>query len=482
MEKSKKNKAKKISSFDLRLARIGIEDEKEYLLENLAMLIRAGIGISAAFQSIRESTRSRGMKILLAMVQEDLDDGQPLWRALERSGLFAPSIISLVRLGEESGQLRENLSIIILRQKKERTFRSKIFSAMMYPVFVLALAFFIGTGIAWFILPRLAKVFSEMDIALPLVTRILIASGKFIEQYGAIAVPIFIAVVCLLFYFLFFHSRTKFVGERILFRIPGINRLVQSVELSRFGSIVGNLMQAGIPMRNALASLQGVGGFQMYQVFYQQLAEDIESGYSFQQSFARQKGIGRLVPLPQQQMVVAAEQSGQLTETLIEIGAIYEEKTENITKNIATILEPVLLVIVWLAVVFIALAVILPIYSLVGGFNSGTANNAAPIVQEEVSAPAPTEEIGTVETVSVQEKGQPEKVPNIEILETEVGYLNVRKAPTPKGELIEVVAPGEKYFSDQQEDGWYAIELVDGSIGWVMGTYVKALPADLISE
>ena len=109
--------------------------------------------------------------------------------------------------------------------------------------------------------------------------------------------------------------------------------------------------------------------FRVYQDIYSKLREAVEEGRSIKKSFLLYPEVNILLPLPIQQMIVAAEQSGHLADTLKTIGDIYEEKTETTTKNISVLLEPLLLVIVWLGVVAVALAVILPIYSLIGGLN-----------------------------------------------------------------------------------------------------------------
>ncbi|PJA93202.1 MAG: hypothetical protein CO132_04440, partial [Candidatus Kerfeldbacteria bacterium CG_4_9_14_3_um_filter_45_8] len=149
--------------------------DRDNFLESLAMELSAGLDILQALEAIALDTRSRTLRKLITQMGKDVGDGLSLAAALESTQIMPAHVISLIRIGEESGRLADNLQVVILQQSKEREFRSRIFSAMMYPVFVLGLTAIIGIGIAWFILPRLATVFSQLNVDLPLITRFMIA-------------------------------------------------------------------------------------------------------------------------------------------------------------------------------------------------------------------------------------------------------------------------------------------------------------------
>jgi type IV pilus assembly protein PilC len=320
--------------------------EREYLTENLSMLVASGMGIAPALDAIKSEMSSRRMQKVLEKIKRDVESGYPIWRALDASKMFPRRAVSLIRIGEETGKLSQNLKLLAIQEQKEKTFRSKIRSAMVYPLFVLLVTSVVGIGTAWFILPRLTTVFSQLKLDLPLPTRMLIATGGFFQEYGIVAVPVFVFVLAGLLYVLFFFSQTKWLGQAVLFRLPGVSKLIQEVELSRFGYLLGTLLGAGISVVSSLDSLKEVTSFRRYN-----------------------RGSNKMIPVPIQQMIIAGEQSGNLSETLLKIGEIFESKTETSTKNLTVILEPILLVIVWLGVVGVALAIILPIYNLIGGLN-----------------------------------------------------------------------------------------------------------------
>lgn len=349
---------------------VGLGHDRDYFVENLSLLVSSGMPIAGALDSIATEVKSGRMKTVLAAIRQDIEDGSPMWKALAKTGLFKDHSLSLIRLGEESGKLVQNLKIVEIEETKERLLRSRLRSAMMYPVFVLGLTAVVGIGIAWFILPKLALVFGQLKLQLPLITKVLISFGTFLGHYGKFVVPAAIILIVALFYFLFFSPKTKAAGQALYFHFPGVKQLVKQIEIARFGYLLGTLLQAGLPVTQALKSLATAAEFARYRKLYEHLAVSVEDGNSFAKSFASFKHANRLIPAPIQQLIVAGEQSGNLPATLLQIGETFEAKADIATKNLAVILEPILLVIVWLGVVAVALAVVLPIYKLVGGLNS----------------------------------------------------------------------------------------------------------------
>jgi len=363
-ENSKGKRIKKTFFLDLRF-----KEDRSYFVEDLSMLLASGMPIFSALAAIRSELRSPRMRHAVGSMMEDIDAGTPLWLAIKKTEVFPKRVVSLIKVGEEAGRLSENLKVVVTQQRRESNFRAKIHSATLYPILVISLATIIGTGIAWFLLPRLATVFASLDIELPFFTRVLIGIGTFLQSYGFIAVPLMFLALGGITYITFINPKTKFIGERILFSLPGFNRLIQEIELARFGYILGSLLDTGLPVVDAFESLSGSATISIYKDFYSYLRDNIEEGNSVKKSFSFYKGVRKLIPTSVRQMIVAAEQSGRLPEVLLEIGKIYDEKTENTTKDLAIILEPILLIVVWVGVVLVALSVILPIYTLVGQFN-----------------------------------------------------------------------------------------------------------------
>lgn len=343
--------------------------EKDYFLENLAVMITSGIDVSSAVTSIKQETKSKKMLKILDSLEADINSGSTLWKAIEKSKLLAGHIIVLIKLGEESGRLPENLKLVVDQQRKDREFTSKLQSAMIYPVIVFSLTLIIGLGIAWFILPKLSLVFSQLRVKLPLSTIILISIGNFLGAFGFIVVPLSIILLIFTIYFLFFYRKTRYLGEALLLRLPGISRIILETELARLGFILGELLNAGLIVTDAIDSLASATTTIAYRKLYLNLQKSIDQGNSFESSFKLYKDTNKLIPIHIQQIIITSERSGKLPEVLISLGTTFEEKLQTTTKNLIVILEPVMLIIIWLGVVFVALSVILPIYSLIGGLN-----------------------------------------------------------------------------------------------------------------
>lgn len=344
-------------------------DEKDYFLENLAVMITSGIDVSSAITSIKQETKSKEMLKILDSLEAEINSGSTLWQAIEKSKLLPAHIMVLIKLGEESGRLPENLKMVVAAQQKDREFASKLSSAMIYPVIVFSLTLIIGLGVAWFILPKLSLVFSQLRVKLPLMTVILISIGKFLGDFGLIVVPLLIFLIIYIVYFLFFAKKTKYIGESLLLNLPGFSKIILETELARLGFILGELLKAGLIITDAIGSLASSTTTQAYRKLYLSLQKSIEQGNSFESSFKLYKDTNKLMPIHIQQIIVTSERSGRLPEVLISLGETFEDKLQTTTKNLIIILEPILLIVIWLGVLFVALSVILPIYSLIGGLN-----------------------------------------------------------------------------------------------------------------
>lgn len=450
----------------IRLPNLFLGQEKDFFIEQLAILLASGMPVVEALSAIKMEIRSKQLKDITERIAQDIEAGSAVSKALSETGIFPNHVISLIRIGEQSGKLPENLKVIALQQEKERSFRSKVTSAMMYPLFVFCLTLVVGIGIAWFILPRLASVFSELRIPLPFITHALIASGNFLGQYGAIVIPISLVLMLLLLFFLFVNPRTNYIGQAILFTVPAVRRLFQELELARFGYILGNLLEAGLPVVDAVNALVDATTLYRYKKFYANLKTRVDEGNSFQKSFKLYPNTNTLIPIQIQQLIISAEQSGHLSQTFKEIGEMYDGKIENTTKNLTVLLEPILLVIVWLGVVAVAVAVILPLYSLIGGLNT----------QPSITHPSQTIQTIASPEAKLQEKiATKSAVKKLEVLSTGVDFLNVRDEPSLKGKIITKIKPGEVYEYQDTKNNWYKIVREASPSGWVFGDYVKEI-------
>ncbi|HSX07436.1 MAG TPA: type II secretion system F family protein [Candidatus Saccharimonadales bacterium] len=343
--------------------------DREYFSQNLALLLKSAVPIGQALDALAATSRTSSMKKAVAEMQANIEAGFSLADALERSRIVDSQTLALVRLGERSGRLVENLQLAAQQEEKRHTFRSKVRSALIYPIFVLSVTGVVGLGVAWFLLPRLSTTFTQLHAKLPFVSKVLIAFGQFLKLHGVVAVPIAIAVMALLAYIVFVAPGTRRIGQQLLFVLPGIGRLRREIEIAQFGYLLGTLLAAGLPVTGAVILLEKATNVPQYQQLYRYLASSLDDGFSFKESLTRYKRSSTLLPPAVQQIVIAGERSGSLSEVLLTIGRTYEQKADITTENLETILEPILLLFVAGGVLTVAVAVILPIYALIGGLN-----------------------------------------------------------------------------------------------------------------
>jgi type II secretory pathway component PulF len=344
----------------------GLRKEKIQFIENLTMLLSSGMDVLTSLSSIERETSSRKMKRIIKRIGDNINNGSSIWESFQKTGIFSDRVVSLLRIGEKTGNLVENLKTISLQTGKERIFVSKIRSAMMYPVLVITIAFILAISVSWFILPKLAITFSQLNIEMPFITRILIYVGNFLNLYGQIFIPFIILLIFTTIYLIFISKKTKFVGQAILFRFPVIKNLIKEIQIARFGYLLGTLLRSGLPIMESIDSLYRAEDFYNYKKLYFYLKGSIEEGNSFKKSFDNYSKIKILIPSSVRQLIIMGEQSGQLSKSLLRIGETYEIKIDITTKNLTTILEPALLIFVWFGVAIIAVAIILPIYTLIG--------------------------------------------------------------------------------------------------------------------
>lgn len=460
--------------------------EKEALFENIGLMLAANVDIVVALGILKSETKSEAVKNIIATLEEDVKNGTPVWKSFSNVSLLPKNLLSIIRIGEESGQLPNNIEIVVKQIRKDREFKSKLRSASLYPSFVLIIMFIVSLGIGTFILPRLSDVYTSLNVDLPLVTKALIAIGDFLGKYGLVVIPVFILILLLIFFLVFIYSKTKIIGQTILLNAPILKHIVINTEVSRMGYLLGALLKGGFPVLESLDLLESSTSYFSYKKFYRELKENISKGYSFSQSFNSYKRIEKLLPVYARQLIISAQETGNLPKVLKNIAKTYEKKSDETTKNLEVLLEPILLIIVWIGVAFIAFAVIMPIYGLTGSITDVAFENNTDEQLEIAENPVSTPEVNTPsddvnsneETRETADAGDQEVSPivqkqTLEILPTETGNLNVRDSIS--GNVISSVTPGTVLEYTEFDSGWYKVILEDGTIGWISGVYAKVL-------
>lgn len=336
-----------------------------FLVRNLATTIKAGLSIVESLDILIADTEKRVMKKVLQETQAMVKNGQPLSKGFESyAHAFPPIFMGMLKAGEISGGLDRVLAELSRYLSKEYALRSKVRSALMYPLILLIASVGVLVLLLIFVLPRLSKAFLTSGVKLPWVTKFFLSISNALTWSF-----IFDAVVIggLIWFFLYFRKTPR--GKKTFFwiisRLPVARDVVKKVALVRFSRTLGNLIGSGLSAVESLELSADSLGNEVYTIAIHKAVDEIKSGKSISEALGKYP---ELFPRLLLSMVVVGERTGSLQEILISYADFSEEEVDNKLKDLTAVLEPVLLLIMGLVVGAIAFSIILPIYQLVGHF------------------------------------------------------------------------------------------------------------------
>ena len=336
------------------------------ILESLSLQLDSGVQPITVIEEIANEAEEKRIKKALLRSSDAIKNGQTITTALQRSGLYDPFTLSLVAAGERSGGLADNIRLASDQAKRNVSFRNHLMSAMLYPGIVLLVALMVSIGVSVFVLPRISDVFDGLDVSLPLLTRGLLAMGAFFKDHALLVV---VGTALLVFGAVMLVASSKRVRGGlfiIVSHLPGFRTLLLQIEVTRFGFVAGSLLGAGIPITIMLELLEHSVTDKRYKKMYAVIRRQVTEGKPLGKAFAEYPRSKKLIPSNVQQIVRAGEKSGRLSDTLQKVGKVYESQLDVTTQNITTIIEPLLLFAVAIMVAVLAIAIIVPIYNLVG--------------------------------------------------------------------------------------------------------------------
>jgi len=339
--------------------------ERVLLARHLALILRAGLPIDRALEILQQHGRNKGLKNAITDIVGLVRKGESLSDAFVRyPAVFPPVFIAVVRWGEVGGSLVESLEHLAVQLEKDHDLRVKVRGAFIYPAIVIGATVIVGVIMSVFILPRIVGLLESFKVNLPFTTRLFLALARFLLRYGLYLLPLVVILPVGLF-FLFRLRALRPVFHRFLLRIPIIGSLVQQVNLARFDRILGSLLRSGIPTVEALTITRDSMGNVQYRRAVQAVVETASTGTPISREIEKHK----LFPPIQVQMVAVGEATGRLADVLLYLADFTERDIDQRTKNLATAIEPLLLLGIGLIVGGVAVSIITPIYQLVGSFS-----------------------------------------------------------------------------------------------------------------
>ena len=336
-----------------------------FLVRNLSATIKAGLSIVESLDILISDTEKNILKKALQDVQATIKNGQPLSAGFEKyKNSFPPIFMGMLRAGEVSGQLGDTLTLLGRYLSKEYSLRSKVKSALTYPVILLVASFGVVTLLLMFVLPRLAKAFLTSGVELPWITKIFLGLSNILTWSFILDV---IVLAGLVWFFLYF--RTTIQGKKfflwVLSNTPVASDLIKRIALVRFARTFGNLVASGLSAVESLElSAQSIGN-ESYALAINRAILDIKNGVTISDALSK---FPDLFPRLLVSLIIVGERTGSLSDILSTFADFYEEEVDNKLKDLTAVLEPALLLVMGILVGAIAISIILPIYQLVGSF------------------------------------------------------------------------------------------------------------------
>ncbi len=335
--------------------------EKLFFVQHLSVMIHAGISILTAFRTLAEQTESKAFSRILKEIATKIEGGTSLTQALRGyPKAFNELFVNMVESGEISGKLEDVFRQLHLQMKKQYELVSKIKGALTYPVIVVLIMIFIGIFMMMFIVPKISDVFKQSNAELPLPTKILIGVSHAMADNGVL-VFVGMALFVAIFAKILKTKKGLYIFQWIVLNLPIVGGIIKKINLAKFARTSSSLMKTDIMITEAFRITGNTLGNLHYRRILEEVGEKIKKGGQISETLKRYP---KFFPPIVTQMVIVGEQTGEIDNILEELSVFYEEEVSQIMENLPSIIEPLLILLLGIGVGGMALAVIMPMYSL----------------------------------------------------------------------------------------------------------------------
>jgi type IV pilus assembly protein PilC len=351
-----------LSQIDISIGHVSLT-QRAFFAKTMSVLLKSGVPIIEALAIAEDSTTGR-LKKIIAKTSQTVAAGKPFSDALaEHPKDFAPLFINICKVGESSGRLGNNLTTIAEQLEKEHALKSKIKSAMLYPLVILVAAVVVGIFMVAYILPKIVPLFRQLEVDLPVSTQVLIWISDLVIKQG---LYLGIGITILLFFCFWFFSQkfTHPFTHWIQMHLPFVGVMTQQVNLALFCRTLGSLLNSGVSIDEAVIITTNTMGNYYYQKVLKQTYQSIVHGDTLSAGLS---GYPKYFPHLATKMISVGEKSGNLDANLTYLSEYYEREVDNKAKTLPAIIEPILLMIIGLAVGFLALSIMTPIFRITSG-------------------------------------------------------------------------------------------------------------------
>jgi type IV pilus assembly protein PilC len=354
---------KKRFSFSFSFSRGVSLTEKMFFTRNLQIMIAAGIALPQALTILSNQVKSKILKDALSDVEREVIKGNSFADSLAKHpNIFNKFFTSIIRVGEESGTLEEGLKVLTRQMERERDLRSKIIGAMVYPAVIICAMIGVGILMLTMVIPKLAETFRDLNVELPPTTKFIIFLGTFLASKGYLLILIIIGLIFLIKWV----SKTK-DGKRLLdlisLKIPIISPIIRKTNAAHTVRTLSSLIVSGVPIIEALDIVSGTLGNVYFQSAIVDATEKVKKGLKLSEAL---KPYEKLYSSLVIQMIQVGEETGETSGILLKLADFFEEEVTNTTKNLSSVIEPILMLLIGGVVGFFAVSMFQPIYSMLG--------------------------------------------------------------------------------------------------------------------
>lgn len=335
------------------------------MTKNISAMLSAGLSLSRALSVIERQSGNKHLKTIIAGLSESIKKGSSFNEALANYPKVFPEIfIAMVRAGEESGSLAESLAVVALQMDRSEELVRKIKGAMIYPVIVIAAVIIVGVLMLMYVVPVLTNTFTELGVEVPLATRIIVGLSNFMATNVALVFTLLTAFLVGNIMFVRSKIGSSFVLA-IALNLPVIGELVRETYTARASRTLSSLLSSGVSVLDALSITKEVVHAKAYAEVVEEAETRVRRGELLSASFAEHT---KLYPILMSEMLLVGEETGKVAQMLKQVAEFYEEDVAEKTKNLSTVIEPILILFIGALVGIFAVSIIAPIYSLSSAF------------------------------------------------------------------------------------------------------------------